>query len=369
MIQDIYDPLTEYANVFRDRFKEIAESTFGELAAEAKVDVEANRQTCDQIYKDEDSAKAVGSRLSRWNAWRVVLWICVIGGAIVAVCSFTQGIPEPEIGLIATLVVVLALVYLYTRANPKIKVLKEEHQRLSEEIRELKDQAWKQMEPLNRLYDWDVLTRMMTKAVPRLEFDPYFTTQRLADLQHVYNWDGAFNKERSVLYSHSGLINGNPFVICRTKKMEWGSKTYTGTKTIHWTTRERGGDGKYHTVHHTQTLVAEVTAPYPEYFQKTRLIYGNTAAPDLQFYRERSGLADKEGTLSYKWKRRQLRNKARDMKNDDFAMMSNEDFEVAFNTSNRNNNQQHALLFTPLAQQSMLTLLKEIGRASCRERV
>lgn len=40
-------------------------------------------------------------------------------------------------------------------------------------------------------------------------------------------------------------------------------------------------------------------------------------------------------------------------------MMTNEDFEVAFNTSNRNNNQQFALLFTPLAQESMLKLLKD----------
>ena len=65
---------------------------------------------------------------------------------------------------------------------------------------------------------------MMTKTVPRLEFDRYFTTQRLADLRKTYGWDDSFNEERSVVYSHSGLINGNPFVICRTRKMEMGTK-------------------------------------------------------------------------------------------------------------------------------------------------
>ena len=65
---------------------------------------------------------------------------------------------------------------------------------------------------------------MMSKTVPRLEFDPYFTTQRLADLRKSYGWDDSFNAERSVVYSHSGLINGNPFVICRTRKMEMGTK-------------------------------------------------------------------------------------------------------------------------------------------------
>ena len=200
---------------------------------------------------------------------------------------------------------------------------------------------------------------MMTKTVPRLEFDPYFTTQRLADLKNTYGWNDAFNAERSVIYSHSGLINGNPFVICRTKKMEWGSKTYYGSKTIYWTTIERDSNGKSRTVSHSQTLTASITAPYPEYYEKTRLIYGNTAAPDLTFYRKKSGLAGKEKSLSFRWKRHALRRKSRNLSDKDFAMMTNEEFEVAFNTSNRNNNHQFALLFTPVAQESMLNLLQD----------
>ena len=70
-------------------------------------------------------------------------------------------------------------------------------------------------------------------------------------------------------------------------------------------------------------------------------------------------MANREGSLSYKWKRRKLRNKARDLDNSDFAMLTNEEFEVAFDTSNRNNNQQYAMLFTPLAQSSMLKLLRD----------
>ena len=70
-------------------------------------------------------------------------------------------------------------------------------------------------------------------------------------------------------------------------------------------------------------------------------------------------MANKVGTLAYKRKKRSLRKKARDLTNADFAMMTNEDFEVAFNTSNRNNNQQFALLFTPLAQENILKLLKD----------
>ncbi len=357
MQNDVYDPLEEYVNVFHDRFKEVAEATFAQLAAEANVDVKANRKTCAEIYAKESELASVKSLISQWTLLCVVLWlgIAVCAGLTIAKWGEIDNRVYAAMGTYA----VAALAFLFAKVHPRLKELKKDSRRLSGDIRALKSEAWAQMEPLNRLYDWDVLTRMMTKTVPKLEFDRYFTTQRLADLKATYGWDDSFNKERSVVCSHSGLINGNPFVIVRTRKMEMGTKTYYGSKTIHWTTREVDGDGRSHTVHHSETLTATVTAPYPEYFEKTRLIYGNTAAPDLIFYRRRSNMANKEGSLSFKWKRWRLRKKSRQLSNADFAMMTNEEFEVAFDTSNRNSNQQFALLFTPVAQESMMKLLQD----------
>ena len=357
MQKDIYDPLKEYVNVYRDKFKEVAEKTFAELAAEAQVDVGKNRETCRRIYSEENSLSKVVTSIRWQKVWRVLLWLCVAVGFIVGFTMYD--VLDYVDLLIVGFVIFGALGLLFTDINPKIKEMKSERDKLTAKVDKLKKEAWQQMAPLNNLYDWDVLTRMMTKTVPRLEFDPYFTTQRLADLKATYGWSDSFNAGRSVVYSHSGLINGNPFVICRTRKMEMGTKTYYGEKTIHWTTEETDSDGKTRTVHHSETLVASVTAPYPEYFEKTRLIYGNTAAPDLIFYRKQSGLADSEGSLKFKMKRHSLRKKSRGLNNADFAMMTNEEFEVAFDTSNRNNNQQYALLFTPLAQESMMNLLKD----------
>lgn len=357
MPEDIYDPLTEYVKVFRDRFKEVAKRTFAELAKEAQIDTEANRETCRKLYDTEEALDSVKSHINTWTTLCALSWAIVI--AIGIALFFKYDDLGEQTALILVVVAVAVLLFLWMKGHPSLNELKTERDSLSATIDKFKKEAWEQMAPLNRLYDWDILTRMMTETVPRLEFDPYFTTQRLADLKATYGWDDSFNEERSVVYSHSGLINGNPFVICRTKKMEMGSKTYYGSKTIHWTTTERGSDGKYHTVRHSQTLTASVTAPYPEYYEKTRLFYGNTAAPDLIFHRKQSGLAGKEGSLSYKWKRHSLEKKARNLSNSDYAMMTNEEFEVAFNTSDRNNNQQFALLFTPLAQESMLNLLKD----------
>ncbi len=357
MVQDVYDPLTEYEQVFRDRFKEVAKSTFEQLAAEAQVDVDSNRQTCSEIYQQEEQLESVGSKLNWLTALCVFLWIAII--ASVAIIFFMwQGVFEIWM-LCASVFDVIALLLLVIKIHPAISRLKGVKSDLEYQVDSLKAEAWRQMEPLNRLYDWDVLTRMMTQTVPRLEFDPYFTNQRLEDLVKTYGWDGSFNSGRSVLFSHSGLINGNPFVFVRTRRMEMSRKTYYGSKTIHWTTTERGSDGKYHTVYHTETLQATVTAPYPTYPEDTSLIYGNTSAPDLIFTRKKSGLASNVGGFTFNLHKRKLRKKSRDLENSDYAMLTNEEFETAFDTSDRNNNQQFALLFTPVAQQSMMKLLQD----------
>ena len=357
MVEDIYDPLNEYISIFKEKFKKVADETFNALADEAQVDVEANRETCRQIYAGEKNLTDVSGRITMWTIVCVILWIAVVAGGAVVYVKWNE-FPMEYLLMIGGGAILL-LVFLLLKVHPKLKSLRAQHNDLDNKVKTLKEQAWNQMAALNKLYDWDVFTRMMSKTVPRLEFDPYFTTQRLADLRKTYGWNDSFNTERSVLYSHSGLINGNPFVICRTRKMEMREKTYHGQKTIFWTTTETGPDGKPRTVSHSETLHASVTAPYPNYFERTRLIYGNTAAPDLTFYRKPSGLAGKEGSLRYKWDRFMLRRKARNLESGDFAMLTNEEFEVAFNTSNRNDNQQYALLFTPLAQQSMMALLMD----------
>ena len=353
----IYDPLQEYVGVFRDRFSQVAKDTFAQLAAEAHVDVEANRATCRQLHDSQHSLDNVLEKLSGWTGARSFLWVVIVVAFIAA--AIIRNDRNGALAPILVLVGVAGLIFVFGKVNPRISELRDNSTALERDTKRLMAEAEEQMEPLNRLYDWDVFARMMARTVPNLEFDPYFTTQRLADLKATYNWDKKFNEGRSVVFSHSGLINGNPFVICRTRKKEWTTKVYTGSKTIYWTTRCRRSDGSYYTERHSQTLTASFEAPYPVFPEKTRLIYGNTAAPDLIFYRRQSQLAGKEGKLSFKWKVYKLRKKARDLSNADFAMMTNEEFEACFETSDRNDNQQFALLFTPLAQESMLRLLRD----------
>lgn len=361
MANDIYDPLEEYVKTFRPKFEQVARNTFAQLAKEAQVDIKANQETCSRLYDTQEELEDVNHKYKWTRILCFLLWGCVVLGGFYLYKG--QNVLDTTTFYLTVLLMVGAVLCLIIEIHPRMNRLSDERDDLELSANDLEREAWQQMAPLNRLYDWDMLARMITATVPKIEFDPYFTTQRLADLRRIYGWNDSFNTERSVIYAHSGLINGNPFVLCRTRKMEMGTKTYYGSKTIHWTTEETDSDGKRHTVHHSETLTASVTAPFPEYYERTRLFYGNTAAPDLTFTRESSGLASREGSLSYRWQKHKLKRKARDLDNSDYAMMTNEEFEVAFNTSDRNNNQQFALLFTPLAQENMLKLLRDKSAA------
>lgn len=291
MTDDIYDPLDEYVNTFQPRFEQVAKDTFAQLAKEAQVDVDANRQTCRLLYDAEKSLGAVKSRIGWTTFLCVILWCCAAIG-IFAICK-DYGTMSPAIATAVLLSVLAAVILLLSVIHPRLKKLKAERGDLKQTIAQHKEEAWEQMAPLNRLYDWDVLTRMMTETVPRLEFDPYFTEQRLADLRQVYGWDDTFNAVRSVVYSHSGLINGNPFVLCRTRKMEMGTKTYYGHKTIYWTTREYGSDGKMKTIPRPSLPASQ--PPIPDITRRHGLSMAMWQPPTSRSTARRTGLPVAKG--------------------------------------------------------------------------
>lgn len=352
-MEDVYDPLDQYQSVYKKQFRKNAETAFQELAKTAQVDVAANKALCDEIRKDEQKRDEITKTRKKWIALCVCLWIVVAALLIIGILQVDS---YAGVGMLsaAALLVLLLLV----KVHPKLKLLNQIKAELNQQISQKKQIAWEQMKPLNRLYDWDVLTRLITQTVPKIEFDPFMTTQRLADLRKSYGFVDDMGDDSSVLCSHSGLINGNPFIFCRFRNMTMGTKEYSGSLTIQWTTLERDSDGKLQTRYHTETLYATHTAPYPYYNDQSMLIYGNNAAPNLTFYRTQNDLAGKEDTFKYKRTLKRQKKESNNM-NSNFVMMENEDFEVAFDTRNRNDEQQYRLLFTPLAQQSMLKILRD----------
>ena len=284
-----------------------------------------------------------------------------VGAAAALVGAIVTNDIEPEafgwcvIGTVAGVVLGVAMIPLYNAAS---KLLNE----LRSLIAEKKRAAWKLMAPLNRLFTWDVTVKLIEATVPRLKFDPYFAADRLDELHRQFDWDDSFNDGKSIIFAQSGVINGNPFVFGQYLDMEWGEKTYEGTKDISWTEWEEDEDGKSRPVRRHETLHAYVTKPIPVYSERKLLLFGNDAAPNLSFSREPSGLSGGGlcDSIKKKWRLCRLKAYSRNLDDDsDFTLMGNHEFETWFHAKDRDHEVEFRLLFTPVAQMQMLNLMKD----------
>lgn len=363
MERDVYDPLARYRDEFKAKFAQLAGDKFSDLLKASGVDVAANRAVVRRIHALDRAADVQAGAVTRYGC------LAALGGLIAAVGGYVwwEGTLFRESGqpiaLYCFLGIAFGVVFLCqmfkrrSQAESRLKQL----QGQSESARR---KAWAQMEPLNRLFSWDIPLRLVEATVPRLAFDPFFTAKRLDDLRRLCGWNDTFNEERSVIGAQSGVINGNPFVFGDCLERNWGTKTYEGSLEISWMEEEEDSEGRTHRVRRYQTLYATVEKPIPVYSHRKFVIYGNDAAPNLSFTRNPSVLSGAENgfftNLRRGWQLRKLKKLSRNLDDDSqYTLMSNHEFETLFQTTDRDNEVEYRLLFTALAQTQMLLLLKD----------
>lgn len=355
MTEDIYEPVDRYRDEFRERFARHTADLFESLVRDSGVDERANADTVRRLRELETAVAEAKTSNGWWKAARIA---AVVVGAGCLVAAFAQDLYW------LLLVTVACAVLVVRKLNPKISDVTARLAELEGARDAQLQKAWGEMAPLNRLYRWEFFAQLVQRTVPRIEFDPYFSDGRLAELRESFGWNDDFNDDRSVLFAHSGVLNGNPFVVARTLQHWMGQKTYHGTLQISWTERVKNSDGKWTTEVRHQTLHASVTKPHPEYADRPAVIYGNEAAPDLTFSRAPSSLSGLEDGLFNNWRKRRavkaLEAKSRDLTDGKhFTVMANTEFDALFGATDRDHEVQFRLLFTPLAQQEMLKVLKD----------
>ena len=373
MIEEIYEP----GVLFRDSLRETHETNtsefFEELVRRSGVDEAANAGTVAIIRKLDAKIAAQDEREASWQSVRKFLWI-VAAGCIICLIVYAfganQGNPpfKPQWALAAVAGAIGGVIGVLSWVNPILQTINEVRDKLKGERADKMDEALRQMAPLNRLYDWDISGKLVQQTVPLLQLDPYMTNGRLEEIRRIFGWSDTFNNDKSVLCTLGGQINGNPFVVAETLDFSVGTKTYRGSKSISWQEKQTTTDsqGRRHTTYVTrrQTLHASVTKPAPEHYRNKVVIYGNEAAPTLRFSRTPSSLSDDGDGLLDKWRKsreiKELEKLSRNLDDDSgFTMMSNNEFEVLFHATDRNDDVQFRLLFTPLAQSQMVALLKD----------
>ncbi len=375
---DVYEPLGRFDGEFRDAFAKNAEAMFDGLVRESGIDVRENRKTLAELRQLNTSAEKVQSKLDCLQSFRTLLTLAWIAAAGVLFWNFLADsdlfsfpfdslFDDSGITIIVLLVGVAAAALCFFCLSPSIKSRRSALASLQEKIKTVKTKAWDQMAPLNALFDWDHTARLVEQTVPRIKLDPYFNESRMTELVEDFGWDCFEDPDRSVLCSQSGEINGNPFVVAQTLRKSTGTKTYHGSLRISWRETVSDSEGRPRTVTRSQTLYASVDKPIPVYSEEKFLLFGNDATPELSFSRRPSGLANVGDGF---WDRRKkdravkkLESFSRNLDDDNnFTMMANKEFEVLFNCTNRSSEVHFRMLFTPLAQQQMILLLKDPKR-------
>lgn len=370
MEDTLLEPLKGYNSVYKEKHKQNVIEYFDDLTNKARTDVAGNKKTVDEYKKVLKEIENLGKRIKRNKILFGILIIILFVSTAFSIYFMIDFFKQKNIGLgiLFIFVILLLLVggfFLLNALRKKIAKLSNLYKELKKKADELLALAWSQMASLNALYDWNTAAMLVTKTIPLIEMDQYFDSKKFDYLNSLYGFKENECTNISTYDIQSGSILGNPFLLCRDYRQDWVNKKYIGSITIHWTTSSYS-NGKRTTVNHSQTLTAEVVKPVPKYSYETYLVYGNGAAPNLRFSRSpsgASGISDKDLEKRAKRDSKKFDKLAKEalMDNDpttNYTKLGNDKFESLFGGTNRTNEREFRLLFTPLAQKNLIDIIK-----------
>lgn len=369
----IYEPLSEYKHTYKNKHNENTEKLFNELVLKSEVNIKENEETIKLIKKLTNALKDVTKKISNYKLLRIFMVLATIGLSIYSIYTLyvitlsEQLVLDIVLSVSFLIVSGLFIFLIIKKISPLIKHLTENKNDLSKKIDEETELSFKQMKPLNDLFTEDMSIDLFKKTIPIINLDNVFNYKRYDYLISKFGLSKEIDMDRSTLIVKSGDINGNPFYIANDLVHQLGTKTYTGSITITYTTYTTI-NGKRTAQTRTQVLTASVDKPFPYYNKQSYLVYGNEVAPNLNFSRTDSdaeNMSQKQIDRHVTRTIKKLDKKASKSikKGGNYTVLGHSEFEVLFGATNRDNEVQFRLLFTPLAQKQLLELMKdqEIG--------
>lgn len=370
MNDEILQPIDAYKDVYEQKHRRLTEEYFDDLVKQSGVSAEQNADYVNKRNAAEARLNSAKGTLGNYKGLRVFLIVCVVLLLFVAlICGFAFATGNSDLFFLAILIPCVAvalagglLAIIFTVIKNKLSESNIVVDKYQKEVRDWESKAWKQMRTLNDKYDWNVPDNLIYQTVPHIRLDKYFDENKLEYFRKYYKLNVRADRT-SVFSIKSGNSDGNPFLLAHYLHQDFIKQIYTGTRLVSWTETETDSDGHMRTVTHSETLVAHYAAPKPDYRCNTYLYYGCDAAPDLCFSRTPvvpQDADDKKIDSLVKSGAKRLDKKARQAINDGstYNQLANSEFEVLFGAENRNNEVQFRLMFTPLAQQNTIKLLR-----------
>lgn len=364
--ESIFEPLEYYRDHAKATHKQNIKEHFDLLVNKSGVDIQKNKDTVSKYYAVKKEIATLNKKLRIRKLIRVfsiVLSVIFFLLSSILASDSSNGSAKLLFPILSLFVGATIIILAFILTKKSINALKKKIDEKEKDAYLLRREAEVQMAPLCKLFSDNDTLQLIEKTLPQVKFDSQFLFENLQDLRNNYGFNALTGEKSSALDTLSGRLYKNPFLFERCKNEAIISQTYTGTLVIRWT--EYGRDSKGRTVRQTrhQTLVASVIKPKPIYNVTTLLSYGSQAAPDLTFARENKhfeDLSEKQVERTVKRGEKKLKKKADKAlsKGSDFTEMSNTKFDVLFDATSRDNEQQFRLMFTPLAQREMIDLIR-----------
>ncbi len=365
---ECFDPVDYYINELAPKLEDNAKNFFDKLVKDNKIDVNANNHTSEQINiyqkKSNDCTKSI-KNFSILNIFIIILIVVfiffIIFGAFKIFNNETNNtyIIFLVLGILGLIASIIGLYFL----TKKIKKLKKEGCGLKDKLNELYKEADIQLSALKTSFKFNDFNNIFRKSTSIFDIDDYLKPEKLLLLKNVYDYVDDFTDKESIVSCLSGEVNTNPFLRVRVYHQDMRDKVYTGTKVVTYIVDDTDSKGNLVTRTVTETLVANITKPAPYYDYATFTIYGNMAAPNLTFSRHPVvpfNASEKEINRIVKKGEKTL-NRLTDQaikSGKSFTSLANTEFETLFGAYNRTNETEYRLLFTPLAQQNTLEIIK-----------
>ena len=356
------EPRKYYDHYLKQAHFDNTNAYFEELTKKSGVDVEANHITMDKYRKEAEVLNALNKKLGHARGLiGFMIFLMIIGFVAGIILIIVGAISKPVSGLFigigggALAIGIFALIFWLAYLRKRKNAIQAKVNAQQKVVDKLKDEATIQMAPLNALFNANMSTEICNKTAPLIHFDECLSDSVEERIVNQFNTNLDDSEDHSTLVVQSGDINTNPFILRQYLGMKMEPHIYTGTLIITYTRRVSDGNGGSRTVTVTQTLTAHVTRPEPKYSVNTELQYYSDAAPNLSFTREpcgMSGMSEKEiNKITDKRDKEESKKAEKALKQGkSYTKFANSKFEAYFNASNRDNELEYRMLFTPLAQ-------------------
>ncbi len=361
----LLEPLKFYNNTAKTLHETNAKEHLDSLVKKSGVDIEQNKKTVASYKKQLTVVEGLNKKISKYKFLKGFFIFLIVAGFLTAIIGgiLATGVAQ-ILCIVLGLVVAITLIFIIVKKiNKLIKQVEEVYLKEKKKADDLLNEAQRQMAPLNALFTEKDTFNLIEKTIPEIKFNDNYDAVIASDFTQNYDFVEQLDDNKSAVNTVSGRLYQNPFMFCRYINHYMGTHSYHGSLVIHWTSVRRDSNGRLQTVHHTDTLHATLVKPYPMYTYQTALSFGHQSAPDLNFTRDYEHVEDlSEKQIEKKIKRgeKKLQEKARKALKDggNFTEMTNSEFDVLFDATDRDNEVQFRYLFSPLAQNNMVDLLR-----------